>query len=381
MRGDLGSISAKLRLLVNEARKPFVGRDEEAYATVLALLSGEHLILIGEPGTAKSAMARRIASLLDARFFKYLLTRFTEPSELFGPLDINALREGVYKRITSRKLPEAEIAFLDEIFNANSAVLNSLLTILQERVLYDGYSEISIPLWSLIAASNRIPEDPELEALYDRLLYRVYVKPVSEDNWEKLLWASWAIERGEHAAIRPIMGLEEIKEAYRLSLNVDLRDIIRPLIRLISILEEQGIHLTDRRKGKILKAISANSILNGRMKAVKSDLMVLRFIAPQTLEDFDKIEMILYEELRTPERMIEDLTEIMDNLLVLEERIDRAKSYDPELIDIYRTVKDLRKKVAGISRNADDPRVQDMVDKIMDVIERVVEKISTKMGM
>ncbi|MCE4617125.1 MAG: AAA family ATPase [Desulfurococcales archaeon] len=381
MQGDPSGVSAKLRLLVEEARKPFVGRDDEAYATVLALLSGEHLILIGEPGTAKSAMARRIASLLDARFFKYLLTRFTEPSELFGPLDINALREGVYRRITSRKLPEAEIAFLDEIFNANSAILNSLLTILQERILYDGYSEIEVPLWSLIAASNRIPEDPELEALYDRLLYRVYVKPVPEDNWEKLLWASWAIERGEHVAVKPIMSLKELKEAHRLSLNVDLTDIIKPLIRIISILEEQGIHLTDRRKGKILKAVSANAILYGRMKAVKSDLMVLRFIAPQTIEDFDKIEMILYEELRTPERIIGDLTEIMDNLLVLEERIDRAKSYDPELIDIYRTIKELRRKVASISRNVDDPRVQDMVDKIMDIIERVVEKVSTKMGM
>lgn len=138
----INQLISRLNTMASELEKPFVGRSEEARLLVLSLLSGEHVIMIGEPGTAKSALARRLADLVEARFFKYMLTRFTEPDELFGPLDINALREGKYVRVTHGKLPEADIAFIDEIFNANSAVLNMLLTLMNERVVYDGYSEL-----------------------------------------------------------------------------------------------------------------------------------------------------------------------------------------------------------------------------------------------
>ncbi|MEM0282636.1 MAG: AAA family ATPase, partial [Desulfurococcaceae archaeon] len=163
----------------SELEKPFIGRGEEALVITLALMTSEHVVLIGEPGTAKSALARRAADLLRARFFKYLLTKYTEPDELFGSLDILAFKVGKYVRVTKNKLPEAEIAFLDEIFNASSAILNTLLTLLNERVIYDGYNEISVPLWTLISASNTVPEEQEYQALYDRFLFRQFVKPVS----------------------------------------------------------------------------------------------------------------------------------------------------------------------------------------------------------
>jgi len=145
---------------VEALSNPFVGREEEAKIVTLALMTKEHAILIGEPGTAKSAIVRRAADLLNAKFFMYLLTKYTEPAELFGALDINALKQGIYKRITKDKLPESEIAFLDEIFNANSAILNALLSLLNERVIYDGYNVIKTPLRTLIAASNRVPDEP-----------------------------------------------------------------------------------------------------------------------------------------------------------------------------------------------------------------------------
>lgn len=182
MSSATNTLLAKAKKFVEELAKPFVGREEEAYVIALAIITGEHAVLIGEPGTAKSALARRAAELINAKFFKYLLTKFTEPDELFGPLDISALKQGKYVRITKNKLPEAEIAFIDEIFNANSAILNMFLTIMNERILYDGYNEIRVPLWTMIAATNSVPEEPELQALYDRFLFKHFVKPISEDK-------------------------------------------------------------------------------------------------------------------------------------------------------------------------------------------------------
>ncbi|MEM2026109.1 MAG: AAA family ATPase, partial [Desulfurococcaceae archaeon] len=219
---DLQELIQLIKRFRIELVKPFVGREDEGMAITLALMTSEHIVLIGEPGTAKSALARRAADLLKARFFKYLLTRFTEPDELFGPLDISALKNGRYVRITKGKLPEAEIAFLDEIFNASSAILNTLLTLLNERVIYDGYNEIAVPLWALVSASNNVPEELEYQALYDRFLLRHFVKPVSEDRWMDLINASWLIEKGGYRACTPLLTIEDLKTINSLLLSVDI---------------------------------------------------------------------------------------------------------------------------------------------------------------
>ncbi|MEM4751417.1 MAG: AAA family ATPase, partial [Desulfurococcaceae archaeon] len=217
--GNLQELVSAVNRFKKELEKPFVGREEEALVITFALVTSEHAILVGEPGTAKSAIARRAADLLRARFFKYLLTKYTEPDELLGPLDIAALKEGRYVRITRGKLPDAEIAFLDEIFNAGSAILNALLTLINERIIYDGYVEIPVPLWTLISASNTVPEEQEYQALYDRFLLRHFVKPVSEDKWSMLLEASWKIEREGYRAPQPVLSIEDLKTINSLILS------------------------------------------------------------------------------------------------------------------------------------------------------------------
>src|SRR6185295_17676654 len=135
---DLLSVGAKLREVGRVLGKRFLDKEELIRLLLVALIAGEHMLIVGPPGTAKSAIVRHLARLIDARTFEYLLTRFSEPSELFGPVDIKAFREGLYVRRTESMLPEADIAFLDEIFKSNSAILNSLLTILNERRFHTG---------------------------------------------------------------------------------------------------------------------------------------------------------------------------------------------------------------------------------------------------
>ena len=371
----------KARRFLEELQAPFVGREEEALVIALALIAGEHAVLIGEPGTAKSALVRRAAQLVQARFFKYLLTKFTEPSELFGPLDIAALKEGVYRRVTKGKLPEAELAFLDEIFNANSAVLNALLSILQERVLYDGYTEIRVPLWSLIGATNRVPDEAELEALYDRLLFRHYVRPVREELWGELLDAAWNLERYGNDHVEPVMTMDDIKEYNKLIYTVNLSGIKSQLLRLFMIFKERRIHLSDRRKGKALKAIAAHALLNGRLHATEDDLVVLKYIAPRDLDDFDKVETILLEEVKTKDRVLREIREIEANIRSIERLVEQAGEFDPRLIEYSKSLRIARNRVENLVRNIDDDEVEREASNLIDLIERILDMISYKLNL
>jgi len=378
---DHAGLLRKVRLLYERLCEPFVGREDEARAIVLALLSREHSVLIGEPGTAKSALARRLARLVNARFFKYLLTKYTEPSELFGPLDLKALREGVYTRITRGKLPEAEIVFLDEVFNANSAILNALLSIMQERVWYDGYSEVRVPLWSLIGATNHVPEEPELEAVYDRFLVRQYARPLPENKWGELLDAGWQLEANGAEAAVPVLGLDDIMEVHKLVFQVDISGVKSKLLRLYAILEERGIHLTDRRKTKTLKVIAANAILDGRLRAEEKDLTVLKYTAPRDIADFDKVNIILSEELRMPERFIKELHDIRSNIHEAARLVETMRSYDPRLVDLFRSLKIAKSRILSIRRETDDERVQMLAEDTLKDIDSLLERISYKLGM
>src|SRR5215813_3838823 len=187
----------KLRKIREELQQMFLERAELIDGALAALLSAQHVLVIGPPGTAKSMLAdefcRRISG---ASYFQWLLTKFTTPEELFGAVSLKALEADDYRRVTSNKLPEAHIAFLDEVFKASSSILNAILTIINERLFHNGRQVSTVPLLTLFGASNELPEDDELLALYDRFLVRFVVSYINEDfRFLRMLESQRAPER------------------------------------------------------------------------------------------------------------------------------------------------------------------------------------------
>src|SRR5208283_4415358 len=191
---DLQSEAEDLRKRINRFRQSlgrfFVNKQEIIDLMVVAALAQEPLLLVGPPGTAKSDLVLKFKDALgidDTDYFEYMLTRFTEPSEIIGPIDISLLREGRYVRREQGKLPTARLSFLDEIFKSNSAILNILLTIINEKKFYQDGTPQPVQLRILFAATNEIPEQGELAALKDRFVLKAESLPVQEEHFEALI--------------------------------------------------------------------------------------------------------------------------------------------------------------------------------------------------
>src|SRR5438105_3881964 len=206
-------LATRLQEVARLLEQHFLDKQEIIRLLIITAVAGEHMLLVGPPGTAKSAMVREFARLVDARYFEYLLTRFTEPNELFGPVDIKAFREGTYTRRTELMLPEAEIVFLDEIFRSNSAILNSLLTILNERRFSNGPRVMQVPLLSMFGASNEVPNDDNLSAIFDRFLLRVVSDNLDSYHFHNLIAKGLANEAARltgRSEARPLFSSREL---------------------------------------------------------------------------------------------------------------------------------------------------------------------------
>jgi len=275
---------ARFRQVATMMNGHFLHKEEVIRLLIISALAGEHMVLIGPPGTAKSAIIRMFARLIDAAYFEYLLTRFTEPNELFGPVDIRVFREGTYQRRTERMLPTSEIVFLDEVFKSNSAILNSLLTILNERRFANGSTIMQVPLLSLYGASNEVPADDALEAIYDRFLLRVYSDNLDSYHFHGLIEKGIAYEtarlNAQTKAAEPVLSsatLHQIHANLPRYLNFSPEFISR-YKALVFQIRNEGISISDRRVIKLLKLFAGSAIFDGRTTADESDFFVLKHI-------------------------------------------------------------------------------------------------------
>jgi MoxR-like ATPase len=280
---DLLPAPDRLRGLLATLEAGLLERATEVRLALLGALAGEHILLIGPPGTAKSELARRLHRVFeDAPYFERLLTRFSTPEELFGPLSLKALEDDRYERLTTGFLPTAGIAFLDEVFKANSAILNALLTLLHEREFDNGTGRTRTPLVSVIAASNEVPADEALQAFHDRFLVRLPIAPVSDASFEALLQLTRsddsgappdALTQAERAAIA--------QASARVRLSVEAVEALRALRRWLGA---QQTTLSDRRWRQWVGLMRCAAATEGRAQIDALDLWLAPYVASPTPE-------------------------------------------------------------------------------------------------
>lgn len=273
MNNALRPSRQRLANLLGALEHGLVERRRQVRLALLAALAGEHTLLIGPPGTAKSELARRIhLAFKDGVYFERLLTRFSVPEELFGPLSISALEQDRYERRTAGYLPRASIAFIDEVFKANSAILNALLTLLHERQFDNGAGREDCPLISVIGATNAVPADEVAEAFFDRFLVRLPVSPVSADGFGTLLATSGAATPQAVDAIGESERGAITSAAHAVSVPAEVSDMLADLRRHLAGVP---IYVSDRRWVKILWLLKVAAATEGRTALCSWDLCLL----------------------------------------------------------------------------------------------------------
>jgi MoxR-like ATPase len=274
---------AAMQTIETEVNAMFLEREQAIRSLLVSFLAGQHCVLIGDPGTGKSALIEEICRRVTdpttgngLKYFSYLMTKFTSVDELFGPVSFPGMKNGSYERVLDGKLAEAEIAFLDEFWKSTSSVLNTMLRAINERRFMNGTREIELPLISVVAASNELPEGHELAPIRDRFLLTHFVNHLSRANRELLMLRKAGLEPDPWLAAKIVITRDDFLalSAYVKTIPFT-RAVIAAKAEIIDELGRNGIIISERRDGQCQDLMQANALLDGRDEVTDEDLLIL----------------------------------------------------------------------------------------------------------
>lgn len=286
----------KLAAIRTEIGDPQAGslveRTDETNLLIMSIVARTHLLLIGVPGVAKSMIVREFFSHVEgATYFEALLAKDTPSEQVLGPVSLKGLENDVFKRIIDGKLPTAMIAFLDEVFKANSTILNAMLSIINERIFHNNGGSVKVPLWTCIGASNELPgtDRDDLRAFRDRFGATKIVDPVRTDDGFKSVLRGQVLrdQRGTAAPTQhTIITAPEIEAVQEAARMIDVPDdVLEDLAKLNRKAEENNLHISARRFGEGVRAMKALAVLNGRPAVLSDDITIFQHFLWNDPED------------------------------------------------------------------------------------------------
>lgn len=365
----------KLQQVADEMKGYFIERDEIIDCMNIALLARAHTLLIGPPGSGKSMQIECLTSHLEGyKMFSWQVTKFSTPEEIFGPYSLDELKRGNYVRNTAGKLPEAYMAYIDEVFNANSSILNALNSLMNERI-FEGKK---CPLECMFGATNFIPDDKVLVAFFDRFLFRFMVDYVHDESAFKdlLCLGSYMVNTSVTA--------EEIADLQSVVASVDVSKLAPKLAKLWALLRVEGLSISDRRWIWAKKAIQAKAVLEGRDFATDDDLDILQHIL---WSDPKEVPIVLQKVLMVIDPASARLKDLWDQANDIKKSLD---SIDPksdggmqQIIEGATKLKTVSDNIESIARSgATSERVRSYALRLGGEVEKLRTGLSEdKLGM
>lgn len=363
----------------DQLNEMFIGREDEINSLIISYIIGANILFVGKPGTAKTALAKAFSEIIDTKFYTHLMTKETSVSELFGPYSIKSYKElDRYIRIRKGTILEADVAFLDEIFKCNSATLNALLNALNERVYKEEGVEHAIPLRMTIGASNELPEGPELNALYDRFLFKHEVRSLEFEERAQLATKKQKIPERVEGDIDSLTTKHHILNEVTIS-----SDILDKYWKICSQLKfAHGIEVSERRDLQIFKALKANAFLHGRQRVEDSDFVILEHMM-WTKPEQKRVISDVVSAIARPS--IVRIRKLHDSMLDLYKRANQAlASYgspDEVLLAINKDKNDIITEASDIVKLTPVPEILEYNKKIEDFSKKIVNLIKSGMGL
>lgn len=318
---------AKLQNFRGQLNSAFLERETIIDGVLASMITQQNCFLFGAPGTGKSELVRAAAKGFEGnKFFSYLLSPTTDPSELYGPVAVSKLLQDEYTRDISGYLPDANVAFLDELFRGSSAVLNSLLQLLNERTFNNGKDLVKTDIQSIVAATNSFPTEESLQAFCDRFLFRPTVEGLKRAKNKRLLYR-WAVN-GTRPVINSELTSEDLKELQKQVNNVTISDeFVDIFVEVTDMLESRGIKISDRRRVQVLKFLRGWAIVQGEDSVFPEYLhSTFKHIVYQTQEDIPVIKDVLDQCVPTADKYFRDARRAADSIMAdfLNEMRDQA---------------------------------------------------------
>ncbi|MEU5162494.1 AAA family ATPase [Streptomyces sp. NPDC020875] len=355
--GGAGDTAGTLRAIRDELSDRFYERADVIRTLMVTLLAGQHSLLLGPPGTAKSELARELTARIDgASYWEILLSKFTAPTRMFGPVDVAALTRGEYRQIYDGRATTADIAFIDEIFKCSTAALNETLGYLNERIYHpeSGGEPVHCPLIGAITASNELPAGEDTAAIYDRLLVRIEVGYLADPTHFAALVRS-AVRRPE-APVRTTVTLAELRYAVEESVPaVDVPDpIVDAICALRAALRRKELIASDRRWRQAVGLLQASAYLDGRPAVTDADLPVLGHVLWDSPAQRPTVERELLQLVNPDAKEALDLADTIDEL---ESQLDAMAGQSREALSEW-VIKKAHNKLATAGRRLEELRTE-----------------------